>query len=184
MLMSRSSLEKPNPFDRLVRTSSPSRTSILTPRARSSIASSVANVVLPAPDRPVNHTVKPFLLLNPFAPSIDPWSVVSGRQWSVAGLWSLVFDVWRSLSRSTKIDSSHRNQNQRPKSQTKDPQLTNDYCCCASISTWATSGRENSTGGNCPALNNSRTFVPDKVTCADVSCGHVLLEAIAAHVRQ
>ena len=59
MLVSRSSLEKPRPLERLVRISSPSRTSTRWPRARSSSATRFASVDLPAPDIPVNHRVKP-----------------------------------------------------------------------------------------------------------------------------
>src|SRR5260221_8342843 len=54
----------------------------------------------------------------------------------------------------------------------------------ASINTRATSGLVNSTGGTCPTLSISRTFVPESVTCSAVSCGHVLFEAIAPHDRQ
>src|SRR5215813_2451653 len=59
MLVSRSSLEKPRPLLRFVRTSSPSSTSMLTPRARSCGTSALVSVVLPAPDNPVNHNVNP-----------------------------------------------------------------------------------------------------------------------------
>src|SRR5262249_33562009 len=54
-----SSLEKPSPFERCVRTSSPSRTSTLSPAARSSEATGADSVLFPAPDSPVNHKVKP-----------------------------------------------------------------------------------------------------------------------------
>src|SRR5215469_9335083 len=60
MLVSRSSFEKPRPFDRLVRTSSPSRTSAWRPRSASSACSMLATVDLPAPERPVSHTTQPF----------------------------------------------------------------------------------------------------------------------------
>src|SRR6266403_36481 len=63
MFISRSSLEKPRPFERFVRISSPSRTSTDTPRARNSCSTNPASVVLPAPDNPVNHNVNPFLFL-------------------------------------------------------------------------------------------------------------------------
>src|SRR5581483_10447233 len=59
ILVSRSSLEKPRPLLRLVRTSSPSSTSTLTPRARSSGKIASVKVVLPAPDSPVNQSVNP-----------------------------------------------------------------------------------------------------------------------------
>src|SRR5919202_6299613 len=59
MLVSRSSREKPRPLERWVRTTSPSRTSTPRPRAHNSVASCLAMVVLPAPERPVNQTVNP-----------------------------------------------------------------------------------------------------------------------------
>ena len=58
MLVSRSSLENPRPFDRWVRTTSPSRYSTSAPRLSSSGPTSSAMVVLPVPDRPVNHRVE------------------------------------------------------------------------------------------------------------------------------
>src|SRR5260370_15415259 len=61
IFVSRSSFEKPRPFERFVRTSSPSSTSTLIPSARNCGTSSRASVVLPAPDKPVNQTVKPIL---------------------------------------------------------------------------------------------------------------------------
>src|SRR5260370_33267402 len=61
IFVSRSSFEKPRPFERFVRTSSPSSTSTLIPPARNCGTSSRASVVLPAPDKPVNQTVKPIL---------------------------------------------------------------------------------------------------------------------------
>src|SRR5688572_11571112 len=60
MLVSRSSLEKPSPFERFSRTTSPSRISSLEPRDRSCSSTSLEMVVLPAPERPVNQRVKPF----------------------------------------------------------------------------------------------------------------------------
>src|SRR6185369_16313954 len=54
----------------------------------------------------------------------------------------------------------------------------------ASINTCATSGLENSIGGNCPAFSSSRTLVPESVTCCDCSCGHVFVDAIAPHDLQ
>src|SRR5436190_16468470 len=53
----------------------------------------------------------------------------------------------------------------------------------ASMSTSATSGRENSTGGNSPLPSISRTFVPDRNTCCSLSCGHVFADAIDPHDR-
>src|SRR5205823_5664472 len=53
----------------------------------------------------------------------------------------------------------------------------------ASISTLATSGRENSTGGNWPAASSSRTFVPLRKTWSWEGCGHVFALAIDPHVR-
>src|SRR6266498_1107826 len=65
MLVSRSSFENPRPFDRLVRTSSPSSISTFRPRVRSSVASSEESVVFPAPDKPVNHKTNPLLISPP-----------------------------------------------------------------------------------------------------------------------
>src|SRR5271165_1381775 len=59
MLVSRSSREKPSPFERWVRTTSPSRISTLRPRVRSTGATASASVDLPAPDRPVNQMTTP-----------------------------------------------------------------------------------------------------------------------------
>src|SRR5439155_1548241 len=59
MCVSRSSFEKPSPFDRCVRTVSPSRYSTMWPRRSSSGPTRCAIVVLPEPDRPVNQSVKP-----------------------------------------------------------------------------------------------------------------------------
>src|SRR5215210_1799379 len=64
-----SSLEKPRPLDRLVLTMSPSRTSILRKRFLSSCSTISEMVVLPAPDKPVNHSVKP-------RPTFVPFSIV------------------------------------------------------------------------------------------------------------
>src|SRR5882762_2584359 len=60
MLVSRSSLEKPRPFERFSRTMSPSRISSFEPRSRRWPSSSLEIVVLPAPESPVNQRVKPF----------------------------------------------------------------------------------------------------------------------------
>src|SRR3954447_11353546 len=59
MLVSRSSFEKPSPLERFSRTTSPSSTSILEPRSRSCSSTIVEMVVLPAPESPVNQSVKP-----------------------------------------------------------------------------------------------------------------------------
>src|SRR6188508_3136512 len=59
MFVSRSSWEYPRPFERWVRTMSPSSTSTCAPRRSSSAASAWPIVVLPAPERPVSQTVKP-----------------------------------------------------------------------------------------------------------------------------
>src|SRR5919112_5003665 len=69
-LVSLSSLEKPRPLDRLVLTMSPSRTSILRKRFLSSCSTISDMVVLPAPDKPVNHNVKP-------RPNLVPFSIVN-----------------------------------------------------------------------------------------------------------
>src|SRR5438105_10085587 len=59
MFVSRSSFEKPRPFERWVRMASPSRYSTRCPRRSSSGPTICAIVVLPAPESPVNHRVKP-----------------------------------------------------------------------------------------------------------------------------
>src|SRR4029077_16428785 len=59
MFVSRSSLEKPRPFERFSRTMSPSSTSSFDPRARSSLTRMFVMVVLPAPESPVNQRQKP-----------------------------------------------------------------------------------------------------------------------------
>src|SRR5215207_4717159 len=59
MFVSLSSRLKPKPLERLVRTMSPSRTSTLPNLSLSSLSTISLMVVLPAPERPVNHSVKP-----------------------------------------------------------------------------------------------------------------------------
>src|SRR5581483_9591316 len=59
MFASRSSFEKPRPCERCVRTTSPSSRSTSRPRRSSCGATSSEMVVLPEPESPVNHTVKP-----------------------------------------------------------------------------------------------------------------------------
>src|SRR3989304_5665401 len=59
MFVSRSSLLNPRPLLRLVRTTSPSSVSTFRPRPRRTGSSAWAMVVLPAPESPVNQTVKP-----------------------------------------------------------------------------------------------------------------------------
>src|SRR5689334_5098464 len=63
MLVSRSSLLKPSPLLRLVRTSSPSSTSTRLPRALSRGVSASVSVDFPAPDIPVNQRVNPLSIL-------------------------------------------------------------------------------------------------------------------------
>src|SRR5215212_4758235 len=69
-----SSLEKLKPLDRLVLTMSPSRTSTCRSLSRSSCSTISAMVVLPAPESPVNHNVKPrsSFIYVPFGRSIVP----------------------------------------------------------------------------------------------------------------
>src|SRR5829696_1310846 len=55
----RSSLEKVRPFERLVLTISPSRTSTCRSLSRSSCSTISEMVVFPDPERPVNHNVNP-----------------------------------------------------------------------------------------------------------------------------
>src|SRR5579864_5349360 len=59
MLISRSSLLKPRPFERCVRTTSPSSTSTAAPAARKRASMRLEIVLLPAPESPVNHSTKP-----------------------------------------------------------------------------------------------------------------------------
>src|SRR3954453_20958996 len=60
MLVSRSSFENPRPLERFSRTTSPSSTSTREPRLRNSSSTRWEMVVLPAPESPVNQSVKPF----------------------------------------------------------------------------------------------------------------------------
>src|ERR1035438_3626540 len=62
MFSSRSSLLNPRPFERWVRTTSPSRTSTLAPVPRRRSARRCEMVLLPAPDIPVNQTVNPLCM--------------------------------------------------------------------------------------------------------------------------
>ena len=59
MLASRSCLVNPRPFERWVRTTSPSSTETWRPRSISSTVSTSAVVDLPDPLRPVNQTQTP-----------------------------------------------------------------------------------------------------------------------------
>src|SRR3984893_8365577 len=59
MLISRSSLLKPRPFERCVRTTSPSSTSTAAPAARRRDSMRLEIVLLPAPESPVNQRTKP-----------------------------------------------------------------------------------------------------------------------------
>src|SRR5574341_1365517 len=59
ILVSRSSLENPNPLLKFVRTTSPSSTSTLPPRAFNIGTSCSVIVDFPAPERPVNQMVQP-----------------------------------------------------------------------------------------------------------------------------
>src|ERR1022692_2099586 len=63
---SRSSLLKPRPFDRCVRTTSPSSTSTWAPNLRNFSSSKREIVLLPAPLMPVNQNVKPWCILFRF----------------------------------------------------------------------------------------------------------------------
>src|ERR687898_3064399 len=62
MFVSRSSFEKPSPFERCSRTSSPSSHSTSRPRRSSWGRTSSAIVVFPAPERPVNQSVNPLVI--------------------------------------------------------------------------------------------------------------------------
>src|SRR5207237_365588 len=74
MFVSRSSFEKPSPFDRCSRTSSPSSHSTFRPLPSSSTRTISAIVVLPAPLRPVNQSVNPLVirLLDQRCIDVDP----------------------------------------------------------------------------------------------------------------
>src|SRR4029453_1865393 len=63
MLVSRSSRLKPRPWQRLVRTSSPSSSSTRWPRSARMGPTWAATVDLPAPDRPVSQSTKPVSLV-------------------------------------------------------------------------------------------------------------------------
>src|SRR3954447_4352356 len=65
MFVSRSSRENPSPFERCIRTTSPSRYSTAAPRASSSAPTTSAIVDFPAPERPVNHTTMPVFMGQP-----------------------------------------------------------------------------------------------------------------------
>src|SRR5215207_5483054 len=69
MLVSRSALENPRPLERWVRTTSPSRYSVSSPRFSSSGPTIPAIVVFPEPESPVNHRVKPSRSLTLGEPS-------------------------------------------------------------------------------------------------------------------
>jgi len=63
------------------------------------------------------------------------------------------------------------------------------YCCSRlarrpSISTRETSGRVNSGGSGSPRSSIWRTCVPERITCSDGSCGHVLELTMPPHLRQ
>ena len=62
-LVSRSSLLKPRPFERFVRTTSPSSNSTRAPASRSRSSRIVEIVLLPAPDMPVSQIVNPLCTL-------------------------------------------------------------------------------------------------------------------------
>src|ERR671933_1341473 len=65
--VSLSAREKPKPFDRFVRTMSPSRTSTLPMRSLSFLSTISLTVVFPAPESPVNHRVNPRSNFVPFS---------------------------------------------------------------------------------------------------------------------
>src|SRR4030042_3850032 len=65
ILVSRSSLLKPRPFERWVRTTSPSRISILlNPLLRSSPSNFRDKVLFPEQESPVNQIVNPFFSIS------------------------------------------------------------------------------------------------------------------------
>src|SRR6266566_5143496 len=97
MFVSRSSLEKPRPFERWVRTTSPSRYSTLWSFFSSSAPTSSAIVDLPAPDKPVNQSVNPERDWSSCPRSGPVEGVWGNREVSPAKLASLIrllrFDV-------------------------------------------------------------------------------------------
>lgn len=99
ILVSRSARENPNPFERCVRTTSPSSTSSLdTPRSQSDCAKRVAIVVFPEQGKPVNQIVKAF---------IDPSST---QQPACHGDLSPGFDIMKDTERGRIAFPRHRNQ--------------------------------------------------------------------------
>src|SRR5215217_4436638 len=75
MLVSRSWREKPRPWHRLVRTSSPSSNSTRWPRSANAGASLAATVDLPAPDSPVSHSTNPVSVVTA---QVLSWSTAVG----------------------------------------------------------------------------------------------------------
>src|SRR5678816_4076767 len=71
MFRSRCSLEKPNSLERCLLTTSPSSRVTLRPEPLSLSISAFAVVDLPAPDRPVRKTVKPFPFTGRGAPALS-----------------------------------------------------------------------------------------------------------------
>src|SRR5215203_6913720 len=73
MLVSRSARLKPRPWQRLVRTSSPSSSSTRWPRSARAGASLAATVDLPAPDSPVSHNTNPVSVVIATGAPFDWW---------------------------------------------------------------------------------------------------------------
>src|SRR3712207_122645 len=157
MLMSLSSLLKLRPLERLVRTTSPSRTSTRWPLSLSSFSTISLVVVFPDPERPVNHSVKPrsFSGVRPYSFFIAS-SLIHRFQAEVSG------DLANCASQGRR--GRHHDVSRSP-----------------SMRTSTTSGRENSGGGYSPLESISLTLVPEKKTWEEGSCGHVLAEAIPMH---
>src|SRR5438876_1716719 len=101
MFVSRSFFEKPRPFERWVRTTSPSRYSTLWSFFSSSAPTSSAIVDLPAPLRPVNQSVNPERDWSSCPRSGPVEEVWGNREVSPAKLASLIrllrFDVDAAL---------------------------------------------------------------------------------------
>src|SRR5215211_5027098 len=178
-LMLRSSLEKVRPLERLVLTMSPSRTSTERSLSRSSCSTISEMVVLPDPDRPVNHNVNPrssFIYVPFDAPTLFGRSLYFPPRLAHT---TIVGSLGESPSGSLSSAPSG--------AATSPSRSAAVYLLCVrcpSMSTSITSGRENSGGGYSPLESISRTFVPERKTCELGSCGQVFDEPMPPHSVQ
>src|SRR5215207_5748462 len=116
-------------------------------------------VVFPAPERPVNQRVKP----RPFSGARPCCSPLPPPRSS---------SIYAAPESPTPLICRPR------RAWAHDPSRN------PSMRILTTSGRENSDGGYSPLPNISLTFVPEKKTCEEGSCGQVLAEAIPRHSLQ